>query len=142
QLIAFDLDDTLAPSKTPLPQPMAELLVSLLDLVEVCVISGGQFGQFQKQVIEQLATADASALGRLHLMPTCGTQYYRHNGVNWDQIYAENLTADEKDEALRAVKQCAVDLGYWEGDTWGDILEDRGSQITFSALGQNAPVDA
>ena len=26
--------------------------------------------------------------------------------------------------------------------TWGDILEDRGSQITFSALGQEAPLDA
>src|SRR5690606_30764905 len=33
-------------------------------------------------------------------------------------------------------------LGLWESETWGPILEDRGSQITFSALGQQAPVDA
>ncbi|MBN9179143.1 MAG: HAD hydrolase family protein, partial [Microbacterium sp.] len=33
-------------------------------------------------------------------------------------------------------------LGLWESDTWGPILEDRGSQITFSALGQRAPLEA
>ena len=26
--------------------------------------------------------------------------------------------------------------------TWGERIEDRGSQITFSALGQEAPIDA
>jgi hydroxymethylpyrimidine pyrophosphatase-like HAD family hydrolase len=36
----------------------------------------------------------------------------------------------------------ARELGLWEPKTWGPILEDRGSQITFSALGQDAPVDA
>ena len=36
-----------------------------------------------------------------------------------------------KDEARR--------LGFWAEDAWGDILEDRGSQVTFSALGQRAP---
>lgn len=30
----------------------------------------------------------------------------------------------------------------WESETWGPILEDRGSQITYSALGQSAPLDA
>ena len=25
--------------------------------------------------------------------------------------------------------------------TWGEVIEDRGSQITFSALGQNAPLE-
>ena len=44
KLVAFDLDDTLAPSKSPLPPQMDVALRSLLDHVEVCIISGGQMG--------------------------------------------------------------------------------------------------
>ncbi|MFC5931172.1 HAD-IIB family hydrolase [Cryobacterium melibiosiphilum] len=142
RLVAFDLDDTLAPSKSPLSPEMAALLVRLLEVAEVCVISGGQFAQFQMQVIDQLTEVSPEALTRLHLMPTCGTQYYRHANHTWNQIYAENLSFDEGSRALLAVEAAAKDLGLWEGETWGPILEDRGSQITFSALGQQAPVAA
>lgn len=146
-LVAFDLDDTLAPSKSPVDPSMARLLVRLLDVVEVCIISGGQFQQFKQQLIDELPLDDPEALGRLHLMPTCGTQYYRYVGDNpreafWHQQYAENLTSDERKAALTAVESEARRLGFWEEQTWGEILEDRGSQITFSALGQQAPVDA
>lgn len=142
RLVAFDLDDTLAPSKSPLNPRMAELLVRLLEVAEVCVISGGQFAQFQMQVIDKLTDVRPEALARLHLMPTCGTQYYRHHDNIWNQIYAENLSFDEGSRALVAVETAAKQLGFWEGETWGPILEDRGSQITFSALGQQAPVAA
>ena len=141
RLIAFDLDDTLAPSKSPLDPRMAVLLAKLLERVEVCVISGGQFSQFKMQVIDMLPELGGDAMSRLHLMPTCGTQYYRYDG-GWNQIYAQNLSEDEKERALRVVEGVARDLGYWETETWGPILEDRGSQITFSALGQAAPVSA
>ncbi|MEO5534093.1 MAG: HAD-IIB family hydrolase [Pseudolysinimonas sp.] len=142
RLVAFDLDDTLAPSKSPVDPRMANLLVRLLEVVEVCVISGGQFGQFQSQLIDNLPVDHPEALGRLHLMPTCGTQYFLFRDGGWQQQYAENLTDEQKDAALAAVESEAKRLGYWEADTWGPILEDRGSQITFSALGQAAPVDA
>ncbi|SNS66331.1 hypothetical protein SAMN06309944_1218 [Micrococcales bacterium KH10] len=142
KLVAFDLDDTLAPSKSPLDPAMADLLIALLKRVPVCIISGGQLGQFQMQVIDRLVDADEAALARLHLMPTCGTQYYTHHDGQWHQIYAENLSDDEKARALASVEKHAKELGLWESETWGPILEDRGSQITFSALGQQAPVAA
>jgi phosphomannomutase len=141
RLVAFDLDDTLAPSKSPLDPRMAQLLVRLLGVVEVCVISGGQFGQFQSQLVDNLPVDHPEALARMHLMPTCGTQYYLFDD-GWRQQYAENLTAEQKAAALAAVESEAKRLGFWESETWGPILEDRGSQITFSALGQAAPVDA
>jgi HAD superfamily hydrolase (TIGR01484 family) len=141
RLVAFDLDDTLAASKSPVQPAMAERLIALLGLVPVCIISGGQFGQFSKQVVDKLTDASPAALARLHLMPTCGTQYYRFVDGAWTQVYAQNLTADEKTRALAAVESEARRLGFWEARTWGPILEDRGSQITFSALGQSAPVD-
>ena len=142
RLVAFDLDDTLAPSKSPVDPRMAGLLVRLLDTVEVCVISGGQFGQFQTQLIDNLPLDHPEALTRMHLMPTCGTQYYLFRDGGWQQQYAENLTEEQKAAALAAVESEAKRLGYWEAQTWGPILEDRGSQITFSALGQAAPVEA
>lgn len=145
RLVAFDLDDTLAPSKSPVDPRMADLLVRLLDEVDVCVISGGQFGQFESQLVDNLPASRDAALARLHLMPTCGTQYYLHRDAGWRRQYAEELTADQKAAALAAVEAEAKRLGFWEPDrgtrVWGPILEDRGSQVTFSALGQAAPVD-
>jgi phosphomannomutase len=141
-LLAFDLDDTLAPSKSSLDPRMASLLGDLLAVVPVCVISGGQFGQFQSQLIAGLPASAAALFDRLHLLPTCGTQYYRYEDGNWKQQYAENLTEAEKSSTLRVLEDSARKLGLWEPKTWGPILEDRGSQITFSALGQDAPVDA
>jgi phosphomannomutase len=140
-LIAFDLDDTLAPSKSSLDPRMGRLLGELLAVVQVCVISGGQFGQFESQLIAGLPASAEASFARLHLLPTCGTQYYRFDD-GWKQQYAENLTTGQKDLALSVVERCARQLGLWEPQTWGPILEDRGSQVTFSALGQDAPVDA
>ncbi|MCI1675584.1 MAG: HAD-IIB family hydrolase [Ancrocorticia sp.] len=140
-LIAFDLDDTLAPSKSPLPESMAGTLRRLLDHMDVCVISGGQFGQFQAQLLANLG-ATPEELSRLHLMPTCGTRYMVYRGGAWDDVYTRNLTEDERKRAFAAVEEEAKRLGLWEGKTWGPILEDRGSQVTFSALGQNAPLHA
>lgn len=140
RLVAFDLDDTLAPSKSALDPRMAELLVSLLGRTSVCIISGGQIVQFQNQVLDRLGAADTDALGRLHLMPTCGTRYDRYDGTAWTTVYKHDLTDDQKARALGALETEAKRLGLWAEQTWGPILEDRGSQITFSALGQAAPV--
>ncbi|THE07801.1 HAD-IIB family hydrolase [Microbacterium oleivorans] len=142
RLVAFDLDDTLAPSKTAIDPRMGDLLLRLADRVEVAIISGGQLQQFKTQVVERLPETDAATLDRLHLMPTCGTQYYRLTEAGIETVYALSLTGDEKARALAAVEEEAKRLGLWESETWGPILEDRGSQITFSALGQSAPLDA
>ena len=141
-LVAFDLDDTLAPSKSAIDPRMGDLLVALAARVEVAIISGGQLAQFTMQVVDRLPEASADTLARLHLLPTCGTQYYRLSTDGIDTIYAHSLADDEKQRAITAVEEEAKRLGLWESETWGEILEDRGSQITFSALGQQAPVDA
>ncbi|MFE7844140.1 HAD-IIB family hydrolase [Microbacterium sp. NPDC057407] len=142
RLVAFDLDDTLAPSKSAIDPRIGDLLVALAERVEVAIISGGQLAQFTAQVVDRLPDASAGALSRLHLLPTCGTQYYRLTADGVVTVYAHSLTDDQKTRALTAVEEEARRLGLWEAETWGDILEDRGSQITFSALGQRAPLDA
>ncbi len=144
QLIVFDLDGTLAESKASLDAEMAALLGALLKVVSVAVISGGGWPQFEKQVLAKLP-ADV-ALKRLSLLPTCGTQFYQYAGEqgntgNWKQLYAENFTAAQKSEIISLLKQSIESSGIRVGQTWGDQIEDRGSQITFSAAGQQAPGD-
>lgn len=141
RLVSFDLDDTLAPSKSPIDPRIGELLIRLAERVEVAIISGGQIQQFRSQVVERLPETP-DALAHVHLLPTCGTQYFRHDGADFAAVYANELTDAEKAASLAAVEEEARRLGLWETETWGPILEDRGSQITFSALGQSAPVDA
>lgn len=141
-LIAFDLDDTLAPSKSPVDPRMLEVFTRLLERTTVAVISGGNFEQFDAQLVSRLEGVSEQALERLHLLPTCGTRYERREGGQWVTVYRENLTPDERDDALVALREEAERLGLWETSPWGEILEDRGSQVTFSALGQRAPVTA
>ncbi|MGN8000654.1 HAD-IIB family hydrolase [Sphingomonas sp. 22176] len=140
QLIAFDLDGTLAESKQPLEADMAARLRSLLDLAMVAVISGGDWTQFERQVVSRLP-ADAD-LARLFIMPTTGAKLYRFVDRSWRQIYAETFTSAERTQILTALAQAVAQSGIVPERLWGEQIEDRGTQITFSALGQEAPVEA
>ena len=138
-LVAFDLDGTLAESKQPLQEPMGEALANLLDVAHVAVISGGDWPQFEKQVASRLPErADRT---KLWLMPTTGTKLYRFDG-EWRAVYAELFEEDEKQKILHAFDESLQATGFVPEKTWGERIEDRGSQITFSALGQEAPIDA
>jgi len=141
KLIAFDLDGTLAESKSALTDTMSELLNELLDHFQVCVISGGKFEQFDKQLLGNLNTTP-DKLEKLHLMPTCGTRYFNYDLPNakWHQVYAEDFTETEKKTIIKALQEGLEECGFDKEKTWGEQIEDRGSQITFSALGQKAPV--
>jgi phosphomannomutase len=138
-LVAFDLDGTLAESKQPLQEPMGEALANLLDVAHVAVISGGDWPQFEKQVASRLPErADRT---KLWLMPTTGTKLYRFDD-EWRAVYAELFEEDEKQKILTAFDGSLEATGFVPEQTWGERIEDRGSQITFSALGQEAPIDA
>ena len=138
QLVAFDLDGTLAESKQPLQEPMGEALADLLGVAHVAVISGGDWPQFQKQVASRLpARAD---LSKLWLMPTTGTKLYVHRDGEWQTVYAELFDDATKAKILKAFDESLEATGFVPEKTWGERIEDRGSQITFSALGQEAPV--
>lgn len=140
KLIAFDLDDTLAVSKSPISDRMAGLLVRLLDRFEVCVISGGKIELFHRQVVGRLE-ASSEQLARLHLMPTCGTRYYRYDTgqSEWLLQYAEDLTPEQKETIIQVLKEEEANFDLKNKKTWGPIIEDRQSQIAYSILGQEAP---
>ncbi|MFA6459071.1 MAG: HAD-IIB family hydrolase [Candidatus Paceibacterota bacterium] len=140
-LIVFDLDGTLAPSKSFLEPDMAELLVNLLKSKKVAVMSGGSYQQFQYQFLSALPI-DAAGYTNMFLLPTSGTRLYSWKG-DWHMEYAEDLTAQEKEKILSALSASLKMSGHSDASQiYGEQIEDRKSQITFSALGQNAPLTA
>jgi phosphomannomutase len=138
KLIVFDLDGTLAESKSALDEEMAALLRDLFGILRVAVISGGNWPQFETQLLSNLPHDDR--LKSLSLLPTCGTKFFQYDGV-WSEIYSEDFTAGEKEKIMAALKQALDSAGFKPGHLWGQLIEDRGSQITFSALGQHAPLE-
>ncbi|KAK7954415.1 hypothetical protein PG988_015109 [Apiospora saccharicola] len=139
-LVAFDLDGTLAKSKQPLKDSMGDALADLLAVAHVAVISGGDWPQFQTQVANRLPPQ--ADLSKLWLMPTTGTKLYVHRDGAWQSVYAEIFDDDIKRQVLAAFDEALEATGFKPEQTWGKRIEDRGSQITFSALGQEAPIHA
>ena len=117
---------------------MSGLLHGLLGIVEVAVISGGDWPQFEKQLLSGLP--DDEHLGNLSLLPTCGTKFFRYTG-EWEKAYSEDLTADEKEKIVSSLERALGVAGFAREKVWGEVIEDRGSQITLSALGQQAPLE-
>jgi HAD superfamily hydrolase (TIGR01484 family) len=139
KLIVYDLDGTLAESKSSLDAAMAALLHDLLGVAKVAVISGGGWPQFEKQLLSNLPHDER--LVNLSLLPTCGTKFFQYTG-DWKLLYSEDLTAGEKEKITSSLKKAVEATGFQPAKVWGEVIEDRGSQITFSALGQQAPLDA
>ncbi|HEY3371403.1 MAG TPA: HAD-IIB family hydrolase [Prolixibacteraceae bacterium] len=138
KLVVFDLDGTLAESKSPLDIEMSLLLSILLGVVKVSVISGGNWPQFEKQLLSNLP--DNDHLKNLFLLPTCGTKFYKYDS-GWTKLYSEDFTGEEKQNIISSLNQVMASTGYQAQKVWGEVIEDRGSQVTFSALGQQAPID-
>jgi HAD superfamily hydrolase (TIGR01484 family) len=136
---AFDLDDTLAPSKRPISAEMAFMLTGLLADFHVCVITGGSFTQIREQVVGRMP--ESPWWERLHLMPTSGACHYFWEDDEWTLRDAETLSSADREAAIDTLQKHARVLGLWADEFWGPPIEDRGTQITFSALGQDAPLD-
>jgi phosphomannomutase len=139
KLVVFDLDGTLAESKSSLDAEMSGLLHDLLGIVKVAVISGGGWPQFEKQLLSNLPHDER--LMNLSLLPTCGTKFYRYESAEWKKLYSEDFTASEKEKIISSLNKAIGAAGFTVEKTWGEVIEDRGSQITFSALGQQAPLE-
>lgn len=148
--LAFDLDGTLAASKQPMSTRIGGLLGKLAKFHQISIVSGADWPQFQKQVLPVLREDE---FFRFKMYPTCGAKQYRYRLLDkfnqqsnswfeWHEITGgANLFDDAAAAKITALIQKAVQ--EWPhkptGQIWGPQIENRGTQITFSALGQEAP---
>lgn len=140
KLIVFDLDGTLARSKQPLSRMIARLLVRLLEQKRVAVISGGKLRQFKDQVVTPLSRMrQKPAYENLFLFPTTAMSFYRYR-KGWKSVYQKKFAPSERREVFEALRSALREIGYRPRRVYGTLIEDRGTQITFSGLGQKAPL--
>ena len=141
ELIVFDLDGTLARSKTPMDAEMVGLFSSLLEKRMVAVIGGGWFPVFEMQLLASLQGYE-HLFSKLLLFPTSGARFLRYEDGSWKTVYAHELSLEQRIKIKEAFETVFKDIGYQHPQTvYGEIIEDRGTQITFSALGQQAPIE-
>ena len=141
QAIIFDLDGTLAESKQPLTLEMGTLLVRLILKMPVAIMSGGSYEQFQKQFL--LNMPHDTDYRNLYLFPTSAAQCYTWKDGNWQFLYNDPFTPEEKSRVLQALAEALHETGLDRSppQLWSEQTEDRGTQITWSALGQQAPIE-
>jgi len=168
-LIIFDLDGTLAESKQPVDGEMAGIIIKLLEKKKVAVISGGSFEQFKKQFLPALEKIESDATSQtlessgskdsrfrgndkdqasslhfsnLFLLPTSGSAMYIFKKHVWKLEYSHHLSPAEKEKIYAAFKEALEKSGEKLPEKhYGSVAEDRGDQITFSADGQEAPIE-
>ncbi|MDP3004341.1 MAG: HAD-IIB family hydrolase [Candidatus Azambacteria bacterium] len=140
KVIVFDLDGTLTESKSNPDKEIASLLCALLRKRKVAVMGGGNREQFQKQFLAYLPRAKTQ-LENLFILPTSGLSFFKFQKNNWRKVYQHRLSQKEKTRILNAFETAFKEIGYIQPKkAYGRIIEDRESQITFSALGQKAPL--
>lgn len=139
-IIAFDIDGTLTQSKLPLDEEMAELICQLIKQYKVAIISGASYEQFKWQIVSKLH-CDSRYLENLYLLPVDGTVFcYRRNG--WQCQHDAPLSHEEKERIKTAFENIFKKSGLESPDKiYGELVEDRGAQLNFSALGQEAPTE-
>ncbi len=136
QLVVFDLDGTLTPSKSPMKPDMVQAFVALTKSKPVAVISGGELKQYKIQLLNPLKGHGAN-LKNLYLFPTNSTAFYKWEKGALKKIYAFKLKPTEVKKIRNAFKEAYEETKYQHPKkTYGQILENRGTQVSFSALGQ------
>lgn len=140
KVIIFDLDGTLTESKAPLTAEMGVILAGLMLKMPVAIMSGGSYAQFQKQFL--IGMPEDANYNNLYLFPTSAAQCYTWKDGGWQILYTNPFTPEEKSQVLAALADALKETGLDKPppELWGEQTEDRGSQITWSALGQQAPL--
>jgi HAD superfamily hydrolase (TIGR01484 family) len=135
-LIVFDLDGTLIRTKFPMDTEMSELITCLLKAKKVAIIGGAKYSVLNKLFLHKLKCSK-NFLEKLFLFPTTATTFYKYNN-GWKQIYELRLKTSEVARIKEAFEEVFQEMGYKHPKkTYGEIVEDRGSQVTFAVYGQD-----
>lgn len=139
--LAFDLDGTLAESKAPISNEMSVLLCKLLFTKKVLIMSGGGMEQFEKQLVSKIPCK--GLLENLYLMPTSGAEFFiwDKNTEKWTLKYEYRITDEEYVKIKQAIEESFKEANIHIDKIYGEQIENRGTQITISALGQSAPLE-
>lgn len=140
KIALFDLDDTLSKSKQTVEKDMATIYTELLDVMPAGIVTGAKFEQIKKQFIDELPPT--ANLQNLYCFTQNAASCFAYNAGAFSPLYSFAFTDDEAKTIIDALNKVITETGIVDNEpSHGERIENRGSQITFSALGQAAPGD-
>jgi len=134
-----DVDDTVCPSTQPIGPGLAKEIARLVNGgCAFAFISGSSLAQISAQLSPFLGVPH-------HLLPVSGAQYvrveYSEGKPLFKEQYKVEFSVQERGEILGALEALIAAYDIRPLTSKEDQLQDRGSQITLSILGRNAPDD-
>ncbi|HUD03972.1 MAG TPA: HAD-IIB family hydrolase [Candidatus Paceibacterota bacterium] len=130
QILIFDLDNTLSESRTPIDAEIAKGITDLLSKHSVAIISGESFEEFKPQVLSRLSISEEK-MPKLFILPTSGAELWTNKNGGWEKVYSYPMTEKLRKKITDAIIR-AVGISKNEAPKY---IEDRESQVTYSALG-------
>jgi hypothetical protein len=124
--IFFDLDGTLTRSRTLMSVPHQELFRKLCREKDVVVVTGGQISQIKKQI-------PSSFDGEYFALSQSGNHAIGKNG---EILWSEKFSPGQKAAILKLIQIIHDEVRLPVKDE-NDLVEDRGSQISYSLLGHH-----
>ena len=133
KIIFADVDDTVCPSTQPLQAPIGGGTQRLIDSGRMLAfISGSTVAQLWEQLGKALS-------GDFQLLGASGTHYVRVKAGQREEVYQFAMPEAERARILGAIRGLAGRHAVSSMTTADDQVQDRQSQITFSAIGRHAP---
>ncbi len=118
---------------------MGDALGRLIKKMPVAIMSGGGWKQFEKQFLPALPAGTPE--DRLYIFPASASSCFVHRNGEWHPQYDHSFTPQQKEEVMEALDESMKESGFAQPpQIWGEQIEDRGGEITFSALGMEAPL--
>lgn len=140
KLIIFDVDGTLTKSRSDIDTNIAQSLCRLLEKYNVGIISGGEFEELKERVADKLPCTEA--LNSLFILPTSGGHLLTSSNGKWQTVYQDTLSNEERDRVKKIALEVIAEIEENPPtEIYGERIEDRKTQLTFSGLGQEAPLE-
>lgn len=146
KLFAFDVDGTLTESRQAITVENALALAKLLFRKRAAIITGGTFERISEQILRPLEkicrdNKQELRLENLTLLPTNGAGLYVYD-KKWIEKNSQKMSLAEKEKIISAINKIDREDPELANNTpFGEEIQDRGSEITYSALGDKAPLD-
>lgn len=119
----FDMDQTIAPARQPILQPMYDLLNELPQ--DIIIVSGQEVAKIDKQSNSLISY-------------TLGQNGNHATDLENNELWNIPLDPHHREEIMQHIEKIISILDHDLNHDWAPI-EDRGSQITFSPIGNTAP---
>jgi phosphomannomutase len=134
KIAIFDIDNTLTESRREISPTMSKLLSVLIDKMPVALISGESLVDFERQIISRLSHKKKE---NLYALPTSGAELYEFKSGAWQRAYSYPIDDTKRRRIFEALAK-TLQISPIE---LGKCIYDRGSQITYSALGKEVSLE-